>query len=684
MTPRPSLGFSLRLVAFFTGLILVVTGHLILFNPEHYGHRLDRFPGQLVREFTRFRLDILPYGVLPGIMLFFLGTLLMAVLLAGRSSQTGESACSIPPVRCNPLRWTGWLGLAVAVGFSLCAAGMLARESPPPAAAVFWFSSMWIWCGWLYFRDRDRDTRPGYPLSGRETGIVLILMLVNLAWVSHDLYDWRWSGTPDEAHFFMTARAFMEGRLDRFILSENGVFGYHPVLSTCYQIFFMRLPGPDGYGWRLSSAFALSVTLPFIYILGRELWNRRTGILAAVIFGWTKIAVGFSHLGYNNVQVYPVLIGSLALFVWACRRRSLTGYFLSGWIAGIGFYTYYAARLAPILTILLGLCLGGLPLIRRDRQRTAVLFLGIMLAVMPLFLHPGDFLAHMLQQTAVTGGVQITHEDVSYYLGRYLKTGEHGTRIMDHWFLTFIHGLYFRWPHHFQTHPVVDPISYSLAFIGLWICLLEMARNRQNRFLGLSFLVTSFVVGAISSHDRPPLTRLLVLSPFLGLLAAVALERVPGVFATSRKTVRSLAVAGVVLITGCVVAWNVTAIHISLNRDHHGYGDGTTGELLRQSRLFPETTQIVYLQREGTHMQCVDLIMDEYGFGNRMTLFRPPDNRAFRHLSKIQPPFAVFLDLDNLQESVKFKMLLNSRFPQGNWRHTDPGRRWSLIYFHIP
>src|SRR3989338_5308094 len=100
----------------------------------------------------------------------------------------------------------------------------------------------------------------------------------------------------------------------------------------------MKVFGVNVFGWRMSSVVALVVSLPFLYLLGREVWSYRAGMIAAVLLGSAQLAVGFSHLGYNNNQVYPVMFGSLGILAWSIRRRSLAGHYLAGTISGLGFY----------------------------------------------------------------------------------------------------------------------------------------------------------------------------------------------------------------------------------------------------------------------------------------------------------------------------------------------------------
>ncbi|MBN1550168.1 glycosyltransferase family 39 protein, partial [bacterium] len=577
-------------------------------------------------------------------------------------------------------------GLIVAV--CLCAAVtvfLLLKPNPRMGTTMVWLILLGL-LGWLTFHlDLRRQTPIGSLFFHKHEWVWLPVIVVAATVISgHDITHWRWVGTPDETRFFMTAQAWLEGRLDRFILSEDGVFGYHPVLSTAYQALFMKMFGSDLFGWRLSSVFAFSLSIPFVYLLVRELWNTRSAYIAAILFGSAKLAIGFAHYGYNNIQVYlPVWI-SLGLMAWSIRRQSLFGYYLSGLIAGLGFYTYYPARLAPVLTILLGSVLGAFPVLRKGKCLSLIFVLGIVVALLPLLMQFDTLLANMLQQTMVTGGEKIEGAQVLDTLKRFFISGGTLHRIGKHWFMSFIYGIQYKYPHHFQTNPVIDPFSGFLAYTGVWLALLNSFKRRRDMFLVLAFAVSSFIVGAISSHDRPPLTRLLFLTPFMAIFAGLAIDAL--VQASMRVKKFSKYMSWIVLIgfTSVSAAWNVYTLNKTIYVDSHGYGDGTTGELIRLIQSFPDNTQVVYIQRSDTYMDSVDLVFDYYTFRHRAKYIRPFTHSVEKDINMLKPPCLVVYELKNARQITELRAYVANRFPGAAWQNSDPGKRWSLPYCFIP
>ena len=162
------------------------------------------------------------------------------------------------------------------------------------------------------------------------------------------------------------------------------------VLSGEYLIFFPRNTGREAFQFYLSAAVARLfgtgisfltlkigtvlaglLTLPYMYLLGRELGGRKVGLAAVLLGGvayWpniiSRIALRFS--------LYPLFVAP-ALYYMArgLRLRRRNDFLLSGLAIGLGLHGYSPARMIPIL-VALGV---GLYLLHRSasRQRRALL-----------------------------------------------------------------------------------------------------------------------------------------------------------------------------------------------------------------------------------------------------------------------------------------------------------------------
>ncbi|HEX9027834.1 MAG TPA: glycosyltransferase family 39 protein, partial [Anaerolineales bacterium] len=175
------------------------------------------------------------------------------------------------------------------------------------------------------------------------------------------------------------------------------------VLSGITRIFFPRNTGREALQFYLTAAVAqvfgtgisfLSLkigtllggllTLPFIYLLGKEAGNRRIGLIAMAFAGiayWpnviTRIALRFTF--------YPLFVAPALYFLLrGLRRNNRNDFILSGIALGIGLHGYTPIRILP-LVILAGV---GIYLLHRQSQgvrRDTVLHL-VILAVVALVI----------------------------------------------------------------------------------------------------------------------------------------------------------------------------------------------------------------------------------------------------------------------------------------------------------
>jgi hypothetical protein len=305
------------------------------------------------------------------------------------------------------------------------------------------------------------------------------------------------------------------------------------------------------------------------------------------------------------------------------------------------------------------------------------LFVGFLLALVPVAAHPLETLGRMFQFTRFTGGgaFRVTDFDSIWQLISAVAPSE----LLNQSFLSLIYSVYFIGPHHFQWPPIVDPVSGPLTLVGLWLCIGGVRRGNA-RFLGVTFIVSAALIGGTSHYFRPPLTRLLFLSPFAALLAAVALDRLTATVSNATRSARLAAAFGGILTTLAVVS-AIASLQYNVRYRYHGYGDGTTAELVRLAQSLPEDLHIIYLQRRDTSMWSVDGIFDSFGMRERLSYFQGFSDEATRALDTRPPPFVVVLSLAEEKEIRTVEEILKRRFPDGQWQSSDAGETWSLRYF---
>ena len=138
----------------------------------------------------------------------------------------------------------------------------------------------------------------------------------------------------------------------------------HPPLHHVLTWFSVRAFGDGEYALRVPSIAAGVLLVPAIYGLGRELWDRRTGLIAAALVTGAPILVWYSQ----EARMYSLLLLFGVLAAWAQARALRTGSPLAwlGYVlaaAGVVYTQYFGVFL------LVALHLAFLPgIVRRGRD----------------------------------------------------------------------------------------------------------------------------------------------------------------------------------------------------------------------------------------------------------------------------------------------------------------------------
>ena len=100
------------------------------------------------------------------------------------------------------------------------------------------------------------------------------------------------------------------------------------------------------------------ITLPFLYLLGREIADRRVGLLAMILGGVAYWPDMISRIGLRLPLAMLFCAATLYFFYKALRRRSWNDFLWAGVALGIGLYGYTPIRVVPLaLAVILGLFL---------------------------------------------------------------------------------------------------------------------------------------------------------------------------------------------------------------------------------------------------------------------------------------------------------------------------------------
>lgn len=148
--------------------------------------------------------------------------------------------------------------------------------------------------------------------------------------------------TPDEGRYSEVARE-MIATGDYITPRVNGVaFLDKPILYYWLQTIAINLFGLNEWALRFFPALLGVVGCLMNYICGRKLFNRRTGILAALILGMTPLYFASAHYANLDLEVAVWISCTLLSFITAVRDpdRPQTSWLLATYIfAALAFLT---------------------------------------------------------------------------------------------------------------------------------------------------------------------------------------------------------------------------------------------------------------------------------------------------------------------------------------------------------
>ncbi|OGT38720.1 MAG: hypothetical protein A3F11_03780 [Gammaproteobacteria bacterium RIFCSPHIGHO2_12_FULL_37_14] len=142
--------------------------------------------------------------------------------------------------------------------------------------------------------------------------------------------------TPDEGRYAEIALN-MAVSGDYITPRMNGtIFLDKPILHFWLQAFAIRLFGAKEWAVRLFPALFGMIGILMTYICGRHLFDRRTGLLSAIVLATTPLYFGGAHYANLDLEVAVLISCSLLAFIVAVNK-AYHPYFLIISYAAAGF-----------------------------------------------------------------------------------------------------------------------------------------------------------------------------------------------------------------------------------------------------------------------------------------------------------------------------------------------------------
>lgn len=363
-----------------------------------------------------------------------------------------------------------------------------------------------------------------WPAWGRAEGWDL-LVVAGITAAGFILRFWRLTDLPAFLHGDIASQGLQALEIIRNPAPQWFGVGWSniPLLDFVMMAWSMRLFGQDLFGLSMTAVLQGTLTLPAIYLLGRELFGRRAGAIAAAL-----LAISYTHIHFSRIitTASPLLIICLTFFALfrALRLRSGLWFGVAGICLGLGLLVYYPIRVSVIIVILLVAWL-------LIWKRAAVLSelggwfsfgMGSLLGFGPMMAfvltHFSDFVGRGNEVTLANPTV------MQHLLGKYAAatTGQVWVEQFRRTFLTFF--LYGDSSTHFGfPGPMVGALTAVFLILGLGYTLRWL---RDGRFFTLLvWFLSTLLLGGVITNDPPFWPHIVIVLPAVALMAAAAAER---------------------------------------------------------------------------------------------------------------------------------------------------------------
>ncbi len=300
----------------------------------------------------------------------------------------------------------------------------------------------------------------------------------------------------------------------------------YDLLNGMVVTYFTRNTGREAFQMYLSAAVArifdtgiafltlkigtviLGVfTAIFMYFLGKELGNRRVGMLAFLLSGigyWPNV---ISRIGLR-FTLYPAFTApALYFFFKGIRRKNIFDFILSGIFVGIGLHGYSSYRVVPVLLIL-GIILYLMHHWNKPNFRFAITALVVTgIAALILFI---PLLRYIMDQwnmfifRAMTR-VGTIEQPLPGPAWKIFLSNLWWAVIMPFWNNGTI------WVHSIPYRPALDILSAAAYLAGLVFSILRYIRHRDWRIpfllLSIPFLMLPSIISLAFPEENPCLNR---------------------------------------------------------------------------------------------------------------------------------------------------------------------------------
>jgi 4-amino-4-deoxy-L-arabinose transferase-like glycosyltransferase len=389
-------------------------------------------------------------------------------------------------------------------------------------------------------------------MQKKDTKIFYLLIILILA-TGIFLRFWKLGSIPpgiqyDEAYNGIDAiRALETGEYKIFYPENTGREGLHINITA----FFIKIFGVSSLSLRIANALWGSFTLIGFYFLLRELkLSRISVLLGTFMLSFSFWHLDFSRTAFRAIMVPFCIIWALYFLLHGLNKKKYLFFILSGIFLGLGFYSYIAFRVAPLIFVIFGLAysLFEKGWLKKNWKVILIFISASILCALPIFFY---FYAHWNEFLFRSQAVSVFHS------GKLTPFQALSKSLWIHLQAFFVHGDN-NPRHNYNGQPLIPSGWVAFFVLGFIISVKEIAENivkkirskkdiLKGRFFKLSGLFypsilaqsifwTMLIPGALSIEGIPHSLRIIGMIPGVFLFCVFPMEYILRIYRKMRDS----------------------------------------------------------------------------------------------------------------------------------------------------
>lgn len=447
--------------------------------------------------------------------------------------------------------------------------GAFVRHGPMGLVYLFWLASvLGVFLAYL----PENISRP--RLSRDEMVAVGALLVLGFVLRFYHLTTLPLQVHGDMASVGLQARAILKGDFPGWFSLGWATI---PMWGFAHEAFTMLLFGDSLFGLRMSAVLAGMASLLGVYMLGREVWSPRVGLLALAALAIDAVHVHFSRIP-SYIDPVPWMVWALYFVLRGLRRRSPTAWALAGMCSAPAINMYFSGRLLVLVIALffLYLALFHFSLVRQNREGLLAFAFAFLFTFGPMLVvtitHFPDYMSRFRHVMLLDPGVY------QHLLGKYqaVSLREIVLEQVQRTFLTYQYygdtSTQFGYP-----HPMLNPWLAPFFLLGVGAATGRL--RHPGNFVLAVWILLGLVFGSVLTVDAPFWPRLVVVVPTNALAVALGMNWVWTTFAVEsrpRYTLLAVILVGILAWAG----WQNWQTYVAETGQRAGFNDFTARVIL--------------------------------------------------------------------------------------------------------